>query len=99
MTYATNYINFSTIKTIGNVRKRHSTKLRSNVITQWAMTKSHALPFLSHHRGTVYLPVENTFGEKNSSYHPHSLIALRFSIIAHSKSRNCMNNSTGELAN
>ena len=37
MTYMTNYINFSTIKN-GNVRKRHSTKLRSDVITQWAMT-------------------------------------------------------------
>ena len=35
--HTTNYINFSTIKN-GNVRKRHSTKLRSNVITQWAVT-------------------------------------------------------------
>ena len=34
MTYTTNYINFSTIKKNDNVRKRHRTKLRSNVVTQ-----------------------------------------------------------------
>ena len=38
MTDVTNYINFSTIKKFSNVRKRHSTKLRLNVITQWATT-------------------------------------------------------------
>jgi len=32
------YIHFSAIKKFGNIIKRHSTKLRSNVITQWAMT-------------------------------------------------------------
>ena len=36
---------------IGNTIKQHSTKLRSNVITQRANDKSHALPSLVHHKG------------------------------------------------
>jgi len=37
MTYTTNYINFNAIKKTAMLEK-DSTKLRSNVITQWAMT-------------------------------------------------------------
>jgi len=40
----------------GNVRKRHSTKLRSNVITQWAVTNHMLFRLYYTTRGTVYLP-------------------------------------------
>ena len=67
VTYTTTYINFSTIKKIGNVRKRHSTKLWSNVITQWAMT-NHTLFRLYYTTGT-----QSIFpGLLYSSIYPHA---------------------------
>jgi len=58
MTYTTNYINFNAIKKTAMLEK-DSTKLRSNVITQWAMT-NHMLFHLYYTTGvqnrTVYLP-------------------------------------------
>jgi len=55
MTYATNYTNFSTIKKIGNVRQRqHQTEIECD--HSMGNNKSHALPYVLHHRGTVCLP-------------------------------------------
>jgi len=57
MTHATNYINFSTITKFGNIVKRHSTKLRLYVITQWAMT-NHMLFHLHYTTGAQYTYIE-----------------------------------------
>ena len=44
MTYATNYIHLSTVKEIGDIMKRHSTKLRHECGNSMDSDKSHALP-------------------------------------------------------